>query len=294
MSDRINVHLIDGTYELFRGYFGAPPAEVDGKPVGAARALIKSLAAWLRTGQVTHAGIAFDHVIESFRNQLFTGYKTGEGMDPLLYAQFPLAERAAAALGLVVWPMIEFEADDALATMASTLKSNSSVEQILLTTPDKDLAQCVDGGVVTYDRHRDIILDTTGVMAKFGVAPASIPDYLALVGDTADGIPGLTGWGAKSAGAVLARYAHLENIPDQAASWDIKVRGADKLAKSLASDRANALLYRQLATLRIDCPLTESVADLRWNGVDQALLPEVCAELGISPDSIKLPQSSRP
>jgi 5'-3' exonuclease len=293
MSDRINVHLIDGTYELFRGYFGAPPAEVDGKPVGAARALIKSLAAWLRTGQVTHAGIAFDHVIESFRNQLFAGYKTGEGMDPLLYAQFPLAERAAAALGLVVWPMVEFEADDALATMAYMLKSNDIVEKILLTTPDKDLAQCVGGSVVTYDRHRDIVLDTSGVMAKFGVAPASIPDYLALVGDTADGIPGLTGWGAKSAGAVLARYAHLENIPDQAASWDIKVRSADKLATSLASDRPNALLYRQLATLRNDCPIKGTVADLRWHGVDPALLPKVCVELGISPDSIKLPQSSR-
>ncbi len=285
----MQVHLIDGTYELFRGYFGAPPATVNDRPVGAARALTRSLAAWLRTGEVTHAGIAFDHVIECFRNQLFAGYKTSEGIDPDLYAQFGLAERAAAALGLVVWPMIEFEADDAIATMAARCAADPRVTTAFATSPDKDLAQCVNERVQAYDRHRGIALDADGVRGKFGVAPASIPDYLALVGDDADGIPGLPGWGAKSAATVLAHYQHLEQIPDAASGWAVKVRGADKLAATLAAQRSDAMLYRTLATLRFDCPLTETVDDLHWRGANTTLLPPLCVELGIDPATLKLP-----
>ncbi len=286
----MRVYLIDGTYELFRGYFGAPPATVNDRPVGAARALTRSLAAWLRTGNVTHAGIAFDHVIECFRNQLFAGYKTSEGIDPDLYAQFALAERAAAALGLVVWPMIDFEADDALATMAARCAADTRVTTVFATSPDKDLAQCVVGDrIQAFDRHRDIALDDAGVRAKFGVGPASIPDYLALVGDTADGIPGLPGWGAKSAATVLAHYENLDRIPDQATDWAVKVRGAEKLAEALRSQRADAVLYRTLATLRYDCPLPHTVDDLHWRGTDPALLDPLCAELGIDAATLRLP-----
>jgi 5'-3' exonuclease len=286
----MHVHLIDGTYELFRGYFGAPPAVVNDRPVGAARALLRSLASWLRTGEVTHAGIAFDHVIESFRNQLFAGYKTGDGVDPDLLAQFELAEQVAVALGLVVWPMIEFETDDALATMAMRAEQDSRVTRVFVTSPDKDFAQCVRAErVVSFDRHRGIILGDDGVRGKFGVAPASIPDYLALVGDDADGIPGLPGWGAKSASVVLAHYVHLENIPNDASAWAVKLRSADKLAAALASARDDATLYRTLATLRTDCPLTETVDDLHWRGTDGKALARVCEMLGMDPSSVKLP-----
>ncbi|MDQ2691224.1 MAG: flap endonuclease, partial [Chloroflexota bacterium] len=212
----MKIHLVDGTYELFRNHFGAPPKKApDGREVGATLGLLRSLLMLVTSPGVTHIGVAFDHVIESFRNDLFTGYKTSEGVDPNLLAQFPLAEEAVSALGLVVWPMVEFEADDALGTAAKRFGKSKSVEQILICSPDKDLAQLVDGTrIVCWDRRRDIIIDEAGVVEKFGVPPQSIPDWLALVGDSADGYPGIPGWGAKSASAVLARYVHMESIPD--------------------------------------------------------------------------------
>lgn len=276
------VHLLDGTYELFRSFYGAPSqTDPAGREVGATRGLMRSLVALLREKDVTHVGIAFDTVIESFRNQLFDGYKTGEGIEPLLFAQFPLAERATEALGICTWRMIEFEADDAVATAAVRAAKDPRVKQVRICTPDKDLAQCVVGDrIVTVDRMRDRVYDEAGVQEKFGVPPTSIPDYLALVGDTADGIPGVARWGEKSAGTVLARYRHLEEIPDDASAWDIKVRGAASLATELASHRKEALLYRTLATVRTDVPLAESLDDLAWRGADRALLNALCEELG--------------
>ncbi|HEV8550470.1 MAG TPA: 5'-3' exonuclease H3TH domain-containing protein [Polyangiaceae bacterium] len=278
----MQIHLIDGTYELFRAFYAAPPAKSPaGAEVGAARVLLRSLFGWLRGAQVTHAAVAFDTVIESFRNDLFDGYKTGEGIDPALWSQFPLAERVTRALGLVTWSMIEFEADDALATFAARAAADARVERVLLVTPDKDLAQCVRGArVVGFDRHRKLVLDEDGVKAKFGVPPASIPDYLALVGDSADGIPGVPRWGAKSAGAVLSRFGHIEHIPDDPNAWGIKVRGADALAQSLAGHRPEAELYRRLATLRLDVPLAESPDALALAPFDRTRLGELCAELG--------------
>lgn len=277
----MNIHLVDGTYELFRAYYGAPGAtNTQGQEVGAARGLLRSLTALLGETGTTHVAIAFDTVIESFRNELFDGYKTGEGIEPALWAQFPLAERVARALGLTVWSMIEFEADDALATAAARFAKQAKVDRVLICSPDKDLAQCVRGDkVVTVDRMRGIELDHDGVVAKFGIAPASIPDYLALVGDSADGIPGIPRWGAKSTASVLAHYEHLEAIPDDAETWSVNVRGAKALAENLAARRSDALLYRRLATLRTDVPLTESLADLRWKGADQTALRQVCDEL---------------
>ena len=263
----MRVHLIDGTYELFRSYFGAPSAVVAGREVGAVRGLLASFAALLREPDVTHVAVAFDTVIESFRNGLYAGYKTGEGLDPLLWAQFPLAERAVRALGLVVWPMVEFEADDGLAAGAARFADDPRVERVLLCTPDKDLAQMVRGDrVVLLDRRQRTVLDEAGVLAKFGVPPASIPDLLALVGDPQDGIPGVPKWGRKSAATVLARYGHLEAIPNDAADWDVTVRGATTLAQSLAEHRDAAELYRRLATLRTDVPFAETLDDLRWRG----------------------------
>ena len=228
----MKIHLVDGTYELFRNHFGAPPkTSPDGREVGATLGLLRSLLMLLTHPDVTHVGVAFDHVIESFRNDLFAGYKTGAGVDPDLLAQFPLAEEAVAALGVVVWPMVEFEADDALATAAARFNKNGSVEQILVCSPDKDLAQVVSGNkIVCWDRRRDIIIDEAGVVAKFGVTPPSIPDWLALVGDAADGYPGIPGWGAKSAAAVLAQYQHLESIPDDAGQWQVSSISAGRAA----------------------------------------------------------------
>ncbi len=263
----MDVHLVDGTYELFRAFYGAPSSRTSrGEEVGATRALARSL--WsLRADGATHVAVAFDTVIESFRNRLFPGYKTGEGIDPALAAQFPLAEQAAQALGLVVWRMVEFEADDALATFAARAARDPRVGRVLVCSPDKDLCQCVEGQrVVSWDRRKKLALDDAGVRAKHGVPPASIPDYLALVGDTADGIPGIPRWGEKSAGAVLARYGTLEAIPDRAADWDVTVRGADALAEQLRARREDALLYRELATLRRDVPLDEDVDALAWAG----------------------------
>ena len=280
----MKIHLIDGTYELFRNFFGAPPRQSpDGREVGATLGLMRSLLMLLNTPDVTHVGVAFDHVIESFRNDLYVGYKTGEGTDPALMSQFSLAEDAVRALGVVVWPMIEFEADDALATAAARFKKSKSVEQILLCSPDKDLAQLVDGQrVVCWDRRRELIIDEAAVIEKYGVAPKSMPDYLALVGDSADGYPGIPGWGAKSTAKVLAQYGQIEKIPDIATQWDVPGLSAGRaasLATSLAERRDEAKLYKQLSILRTDVPLDEKLADLKWQGAKNEL-KDLCQELG--------------
>ncbi|HYA69451.1 MAG TPA: 5'-3' exonuclease H3TH domain-containing protein [Acidimicrobiales bacterium] len=267
----MQVHLVDGTYELFRHFFGAPEREsVAGGDVGAVRGVVSSVLGMLGDG-ATHVGVATDHVIESFRNDLWPGYKTGEGVPEALMAQFPLLETALQAMGVTVWPMVELEADDALASAAAVAGDDPSVERVLVCTPDKDLAQCVRGTrVVQLDRRRDTITDEDGVRLRYGVAPASIPDWLALVGDSADGFPGLAGWGKQSASTVLGHYGHLEAVPGDAAEWDpavrAKVRSAPKLAERLVADMDHALLFRELATLRVDRSLVASVDDLRWLG----------------------------
>jgi 5'-3' exonuclease len=287
----VKVHLVDGTYELFRAYFGAPRATApDGREVGATRGLVRSLGVLLRDEGATHVAVAFDHVIESFRNQLFAGYKTSAGVPEDLLAQFELAEQATAAVGLVVWSMVDFEADDALATAAARLADRPGVDQVLVCTPDKDLAQCVRGErVVRYDRMRRRTLDEAGVRERYGIGPASIPDWLALVGDDADGIPGLPRWGERSAAAVLARYLHLEAIPALALDWKIDVRGAPALAESLSAHREEALLFRTLATLRTDVPLREELDALRWRGPDRARLAELEVILGMEGIAARLP-----
>lgn len=256
--------LVDGTYELFRSYFGAPPKLApDGREIGAARGVVASLLGMLQREGATHVGVATDHVIESFRNELFPGYKTGEGMDPRLYGQFPILEDLLRAAGFVVWAMVEFEADDAMAAAAH--KFDADAGAIRLATVDKDLAQCVRGErVIMVDRRRKQTMDEEGVKAKFGVAPAQIPDYLALVGDTADGYPGIPGWGAKSAAAALRAHGSIEAIPDDPGVWTSNVRGKETIAAALASRRTEALLYKRLATLRTDAPIPESYAELEW------------------------------
>ena len=278
----MKVHLVDATYELFRAFFGAPAAyDAAGRPVGAVRGLLATLVSLLREPGVTHVACAFDHVIESFRNELFPGYKTSEGVAEELLAQFHPAERAAAALGVVVWPMVEFEADDALATAAARLREAPGVEQVVICSPDKDLSQCVVGTrVICRDRRRRLDRDEAGVLSRFGVPPSSIPDWLALVGDSADGIPGIPGWGEKSASAVLARYRRVDAIPDEAARWNVDVRNPDRLAASLRERRLEAALYQGLATLRTDVPLAESLADLEWRGARRRDLEAVCQESG--------------
>ena len=262
------VHLVDGTYELFR-YFLSPAAAFDRsapEALRAVRGVVGSILGMLEGG-ATHLGVATDHVIESFRNTLWPGYKTGEGIDPVLFAQFQPLEEALRALGVVVWPMVEFEADDALAAAAAMAAADARVDQVVVCTPDKDLAQCVRGDrVVQLDRRTREIRDEPGVQRKFGVLPASIPDWLALVGDSADGYPGLPGWGPKSAATVLARYGHLEQVPTLAAAWDVEVRGAPRLAATLTEHRERALLFRTLATLRADAPIGVDVDALRWTG----------------------------
>ena len=262
------VHLIDGTFELFR-YFMSPSAAFDRSApaeLRAVRGVVASVLGMLEGG-ATHVGVATDHVIESFRNALWPGYKTGEGIDPLLYVQFQPLEEALSALGVVVWPMVEFEADDAMAAAAAMASADPRVEQVILCTPDKDLAQCVRGDrVVQLDRRTREVRNESGVRAKFGVSPTSIPDWLALVGDTADGYPGLPGWGARSAATVLARYPHLEDIPARAAEWAVALRGAARLAETLAGQRKLALLFRVLAVLRTDAPIDADVNALRWRG----------------------------
>ena len=281
MRALIKIHLVDGTFELYRAHFGAPGAEVSGREVGATRGILRSLLSLVREDGVTHVAVAFDHVIESFRNGLFSGYKTGEGVPTELMSQFPLAERASHALGVVTWPMVEFEADDALATAAARWAAEDDVEQVLICTPDKDLAQCVTGTrVVRLDRMRRLLLDEAGVIEKFGVPPASIPDWLALVGDSADGIPGIPRWGQKAASTLLARFGRIEDIPDDPTRWGITVRGSAALASSLAGLRGEAALYKTLATLRRDVPLTESLGDLEWKGARREELQELCREIG--------------
>ena len=262
------VHLVDGTYELFR-YFLSPAAAFDRSAppeLRAVRGVVGSILGMLESG-ATHLGVATDHVIESFRNELWPGYKTGEGIDPALRAQFAPLEDALRSLGVSVWAMVELEADDALATAAQTAAADARVARVVICTPDKDLAQCVRGErVVQLDRRRNETRDESGVEKKFGVRPGSIPDWLALVGDAADGYPGLPGWGAASASAVLARYAHLERIPERAADWEVSVRGAARLAATLAEQRERARLFRTLATLRVDAPIEARADALRWRG----------------------------
>ena len=278
----MKLYLVDGTYELFRAYFALPSiAAPDGREVGAVRGFIQTMLTLLRQPQVTHGAVAFDSVIHSFRNELFAGYKTGAGTPTELLEQFPLAERAAAALGLVVWPMVELEADDALGAAAHRWQDAPGVEQVVLCSPDKDLAQVVRADrVVTLDRRKDVVMDEAGVWARFGVAPASIPDYLGLVGDSADGIPGIPKWGAKSTAQVLAHYGHIEQIPEAPADWQVTVRGASALASSLSDNRDAAHLYRQLATLRVDAPIAEDLPQLEWQGVPREQYQQLCAELG--------------
>ena len=263
----MKIYLIDGTYELFRHYYALPSAlDANGREVAAVRGVLASVLGMIKEG-ATHVAVATDHIVESFRNQLWADYKTSEGVEPELLAQFPLLEEVLSAAGIVVWPMIEFEADDALAAGAATATVDRRVEQVIICTPDKDLAQCVRGTrVVQLNRRTRVIIDEAGVIGKFGVPPASIPDYLALVGDSADGYPGLQGWGAKSSAAVLAKYGHLESIPKDSREWGVKVTSGSILAETLGREWDKAILFRQLATLRTDIKLFDDVDELRWNG----------------------------
>jgi 5'-3' exonuclease len=266
-SCALDVHLVDGTYELFRHYYALPSArDGDGREVAAVRGVLRSVLGMIHGG-ATHIAVATDHVIESFRNGLWAGYKTGEGIEPDLWAQFEPLEEVLTAAGVVVWPMVEFEADDALAAGAAAAAEDARVGRVIVCTPDKDLAQCVRGTrVVQLNRRTGVTLDEDGVVKKFGVPPASIPDYLALVGDSADGYPGLPGWGPKSSAAVLAKFRHLELIPSDWREWQVNAANPAALAQTLARERDRALLFRQLATLRTDIVLFRDVEELRWNG----------------------------
>ena len=263
----MNVHLIDGTYELFRYFFAVPSAhDSTGQEIGAVRGVLGSVFSMIDAG-ATHLGVATDHVVESFRNDLYAGYKTSEGVPPELLSQFPILEDALSAMGVKVWPMTYFEADDALASAAAKSVSDPEVNQILICTPDKDLAQCVVGNkVVQVDRRREIVRDEAAIEAKFGVKPESIPDYLAVTGDSADGYPGILGWGAKAAATVFSRYVHLENIPKEPRDWDPSIKRAKGLAESLFQSWDDALLFRTLATLRLDAAVFESLDELKWDG----------------------------
>jgi 5'-3' exonuclease len=262
----LEIYLVDGTYELFRHYYALPSAkDSDGREVAAVRGVLASVLGMIKGG-VTHIAVATDHVIESFRNDLWPGYKTGEGIESALLTQFPLLEDVLTAAGIVVWPMVEFEADDALAAAAVAAARDTRVERVIICTPDKDLAQCVRGTrIVQLNRRTRVTLDEAGVVQKFGVSPESIPDYLALVGDAADGYPGLPGWGAKSSAAVLAKFVHLESIPSDSREWRVNAANASALAATLCRERERALLFRTLATLRTDIPLFDDVDQLRWN-----------------------------
>jgi 5'-3' exonuclease len=263
----MNVHLIDGTYELFRHFFAVPAAaDVSGQEIGAVRGVLTSVLSMIERG-ATHIGVATDHVVESFRNDLYPGYKTSEGVPPELLSQFPILEKALEAMGVVVWAMVYFEADDALASAAGKAAQDKRVGQVFICTPDKDLSQCVVGSrVVQLDRRRDVLRDEAGVVAKFGVMPQSIPDYLAVVGDSADGFPGVSGWGPKAAALTLSQYRHLEDIPKDWRQWHPSIRKARRLSESLLNSWNDALLFRRLATLRLDVPVFDSVKDLRWKG----------------------------
>jgi 5'-3' exonuclease len=278
----MKVHLVDGTFELFRAYYASPPATgPSGREVGAVRGLMRSLLTLLNEDSVSHIAIAFDHTVESFRNTMFEGYKTGEGLEPAVLAQFGAAEEASRALGITTWAMTEFEADDALATAAARFAIEPAVSQVLICSPDKDMAQCVCGReIVCVDRIRRKTLDERGVVAKFGVQPRSMPDWLALVGDAADGIPGIPRWGAKSAATVLAAYETIDAIPARHEDWKVSVRGAAALSANLEGARDLAALYRRLAVLRTDVPLNESLADLEWHGPDESGLASFAESIG--------------
>jgi 5'-3' exonuclease len=278
----MNVHLIDGTYELFRHFFAVPAAsDSSGQEIGAVRGVLASVLSMIEGG-ATHLGVATDHVVESFRNDLYPRYKTSEGVAPELLSQFPILERALEAMGVVVWPMVYYEADDALASAAAKSALDERVKQVLICTPDKDLAQCVVGTrVVQLDRRNNVLRDEDGVIAKFGVRPESIPDYLAVVGDSADGFPGVAGWGAKSAALVLSRYPHLEEIPKDWRNWDASIRKARPLSEALFTAWDDALLFRTLATLRLDVPVFDTVEDLRWKG-PRVNLEELCQRMKVT------------
>jgi len=288
----VDVHLIDGTYELFRHFFAVPPAaDVSGQEIGAVRGVLHSVLSMIERG-ATHIGVATDHVVESFRNELYPGYKTSEGVPPELLSQFPILEEALEAMGVVVWPMVYFEADDALAAAAARAAQDERVRQVIICTPDKDLSQCVSGTrVVQLDRRRDTIRDEAGVVEKFGVRPESIADYLAVVGDSADGFPGVPGWGQKSAALVLSRYPHLEDIPKELRDWHPSIRSAPRLYGSLFGAWADALLFRTLATLRLDAPVFDTVDDLRWNGPRESF-EEQCRRMK-SPDLLSRSTSAK-
>ncbi len=273
------VHLVDGTYELFRYFFAVPPhSNSEGREVAAVRGVLGSMLQMLEAG-ATHVGIATDHVIQSFRNDLYAGYKTGEGIEPALHEQFELLEEVLDAAGFRVWPMVEYEADDGLGAAALMADADTRVDQVVICTPDKDLAQCVSGKrVVQFDRRQEITRDREGVIAKFGVPPESISDYLGLVGDTADGFPGLKGWGAKSTATVLAHYGHIEEIPDDASDWEVSVRGAKKLAETLSQQREDALLFRKVATIVTEIEGTGSVDDIEWKG-PRSGFEETCRQI---------------
>ena len=277
----MKIHLVDGTYELFRAHFGAPPKKSkSGQEVGATLGMLRSMLLLLSDPEVTHVAVAFDHVIESFRNKMYKGYKSSEGVDPIILNQFPVAETAIKALGLVTWPMVKFEADDAIATAVAKFKKVKSVEQIVICSVDKDLTQMVDGDrVICWDRRREILLNEKGVVEKFGVPPESIPDFLALVGDSADGYPGIQGWGEKSTSTVLAKFKHIEAIPKDPNKIPLGLGRATTLLENLKNNYKDALLFRELSTLRTDVPLKESLADLKWLGV-YPRFKKVCEELG--------------
>ena len=282
----MDVYLIDGTYELFRYYFAVPSAtDANGQEIGAVRGVLTSVLSMIERG-ATHIGVATDHVVESFRNDLYPGYKTSEGVAQELLAQFPILEEALEAMGVMVWPMVAYEADDALASAAGKASQDDSVKQVIICTPDKDLSQCVVGTrVVQLDRRRDLLRDEAGVVAKFGVSPQSIPDYLALVGDSADGFPGVSGWGEKAAALTLSQYPHLEDIPKDWQAWHPSIRRARLLSESLFNAWDDALLFRTLATLRLDVPVFDSIQDLRWTG-SRPNFEEYC-------DRLKLPDLKR-
>jgi 5'-3' exonuclease len=289
----MNVHLIDGTYELFRHFFAVPSAaDVNGQEIAAVRGVLTSVVSMIEGG-ASHLGVATDHVVESFRNDLYPGYKTSEGVPQELLSQFPILEEALEAMGVVVWPMVYFEADDALASAAGKAAQDQRVKQVIICTPDKDLSQCVVGTrVVQLDRRRDILRDEAGVVAKFGVKPKSIPDYLAVVGDSADGFPGLPGWGVKAAALALSQYPHLEDIPKDWHSWHPSIRKARLLSESLSNGWNDALLFRTLATLRLDVPVFDTAEDLRWRGPCPGFA-ELCRRLK-SPDLLKRVKSAQP
>jgi 5'-3' exonuclease len=289
----LEIYLVDGTYELFRHYYALPSArDSEGREVAAVRGVLASVLGMIKGG-ATHIAVATDHVIESFRNALWPGYKTSEGIEPDLWAQFPLLEEVLSAAGVLVWPMVEFEADDALAAGAVAAARDKRVERVIICTPDKDLGQCVQGTrIVQLHRRTNVTLDEAGIIQKFGVAPASIPDYLALVGDSADGYPGLKGWGAKSSAAVLAKFLHLEAIPADCKNWRVNVANASRLADTLCRERDQALLFRRLATLRTDISLFEDVDQLRWNG-PTAAFDKIAARLDAARTEVKSPKVRR-